>query len=105
VRRVLGVERRRPGDEQHLVRVLDAADKGLLAVDHEFVAVTPGGRIDGERVCPRVGFGQAHTEAKVAVDDTREELLFLFWGPVTLNADPAEHRRQNENDPALATGA
>jgi hypothetical protein len=98
---------RRSGDDEHPVRLLDAADPDLLAIDAPAVAVLDRGRARRERVASGLGLGERHAEREVPARDTRQEAAPLLLAPMPLDRDAAEHRRQHEElrDRGAAPGA
>ena len=77
------VERRRPREQDHEVRVLDARDPDLLPVDDVAVALFYRGGPDLGGVGPGGRFGDAHRlQPQLATRDLRQVCLLLRLGAV-----------------------
>lgn len=66
--------------EPDVVGVGGAAGEHLLAVDHVLVTVADGGGADRREIAAGSRFGIADGELDAAVQDCRQEPLFLFLG-------------------------
>ncbi len=77
------LERRRAREQDHEIRVLDARDPDLLAVDDVAVALLHRGRPDLGRVGAGGRLGDAHRlQAQLAARDLRQVFLLLRLGAV-----------------------
>ena len=78
---LMGVLRRRVAGGQHQEVAVDpVADKGLLAVDDEFVALLDGRGPDGGQVASRVRLGHGDRGDDVAGDAAGQVLVLLLLG-------------------------
>ena len=64
---------RRAGDDEHVVRDLDAGDEDLLAVHHVAVALALGDGLHAEAVAAGVGLRDREDEDRLAGDDAGDD--------------------------------
>ena len=68
------------GQQEDVVGVLGLRGPYLLSVDHPFVAVQLGPRLEAGQVRPGVGLAEALAPGDLAFEDARDELLLLLLG-------------------------
>ncbi len=72
-------ERRRSGEQDHQVGMLDSRNPYLLAVDHITVATALGSGLDLRRICTGGWLGDAHRlQAQLAACDLRQVAVLLL---------------------------
>src|ERR1700691_4745337 len=73
--------RRGPGDDDHEVTHLAVRDEGLLARDHEVVALALGSRADTLKIAAGAGFGHRDGAYRLAGDHSRQHFFFCSGPP------------------------
>ncbi|MNE13103.1 hypothetical protein D3C80_1059300 [compost metagenome] len=86
------VQRRGSGQQDHQVRMLDARDPHLLAVDHVLVALAHGTGLDLGGVGAGGGLGHAHRlQAQFTAGQFRQVVAFLRLAAVTQQGEHVVH--------------
>src|SRR5690606_32542616 len=92
------------GDDEHRVRLVDAADVDLLPVDDVALALPPRARPQRVRVGARVRLGQREADARLSARETRQPARLLLVAAVAREQRPDDRGRDDEQEQRAAGG-